>query len=536
MRARNTTSGTRIVVSTLLILLILVVINLITTNTVHRVDLTENKEFTVSSSTRNVVRNLDDLVTIKVYFSKDLPSYMANLPRSVRDLLDEYAANSKGNLRVRWEDPDKSPEMKRKLQQLGIPQVQLDVIQKDKRELANIYLGMVVLYEDKHEAIPVVQGPWGLEYELTTAILKVTRKESPKLGIISRFPREDFDQRYQQMQMVLGKQYEIEFVDLEGGQRAVPDDITTLMLVSPKDLSGAEQYRIDQFVMNGGKVFALLDVLEMGGLALQGTRMSSGLEDLMASYGLRLNSDMLVDRISSMASFSTGFMRFMSNYPLWPKVVKANFDQENPVVSKLETITMPWTRSLDTVGAPPDSVELTALASSSPASWTTTSFGNLNPQQQWTPKEEDLHSRGLVYALTGVFPSFFAGKEIPAVADSNAAPIDVSARRDESIPTQIIVVGNSYFATDQFLSQFPGNLTFLLNSIDWMSMGDELMGIRSKHVVERPLREISQGHKSFLRLIGMFLMPLIVVCVGLARAAAAARLKRLGEAETERAA
>ena len=301
-----------------MILLILVVVNLIAVNTINRIDLTENKEFTISQSTRKILRNMDDLVTIKVYFSKDLPAYISSLPRSVRDVLDEFSAYSRGNLQVRWEDPGDSPEDQAKLNRLGIRPVQLDVIQKDKREVANVYLGMAIMYEDKHEVIPVVQGPWGLEYELATSILKVTRTETPKIGIISRYERADFDQRYQQMQMVLGKQYDIQFLELNGGKNPIPDDITTLMLVGPKELSEAEQYRIDQFIMRGGRVFAMLDGLDMSDAALQGTRLTSGLEDLMETFGLRLNSDLVVDRISSMASFSSGFIRFMSNYPLWP--------------------------------------------------------------------------------------------------------------------------------------------------------------------------------------------------------------------------
>ena len=531
MSATTKKTGKGIIASSIVILLILVVVNLIAVNTINRIDLTENKEFTISQSTRKILGNMDDLVTIKVYFSKDLPAYISSLPRSVRDVLDEFSAYSKGNLQVRWEDPGDSPEDQARLNRLGIRPVQLDVIQKDKREVANVYLGMAIMYEDRHEVIPVVQGPWGLEYELATSILKVTRTETPKIGIISRYERADFDQRYQQMQMVLGKQYEIQFLDLADGKNPIPDDITSLMLVGPKELGEAEQYRIDQFIMGGGRVFAMLDGLDMSDAALQGTRLTSGLEDMMETFGLRLNSDLVVDRISSMASFSSGFIRFMSNYPLWPKIVRQGFDDDHPVVSKLETVTMPWTRSIDMVGTPPDSIEITRMAASSEASWTTTNFSNLNPQQEWNASQEDMKVHGLIYSLNGVFPSHFAGKDIPAVADSGAAPIDGTGRRDESLPTQMIVAGNSYFATDQFLAQFPGNLTFMLNAVDWISMGTELVGIRSRHVSERPLKEISEGHKNALRIIGILLIPVAIVIIGMVRAFAGARVKRIGESE-----
>ncbi len=527
MVARNVRSGSTIVVLSLLVLLIIVVVNMIADRAFTRIDLTQNREYTISQSTKKLLRNLDDVVNVKVYFSKDLPSYLASLPKSVRDLLDEFSAYGRGKLRVQWEDPTASPEQENKLRSLGIPQVQLDVIQRDKREVANVYLGMAVFYEDRHEVLPVVQGPWGLEYELVAAILKVTRKENPKLGIITRYTQEELDRSYSEMQRALRKQYDVRVLDLDGGKRPIPSDITTVLLLGPKDLKDPEKYRIDQFVMRGGKLLAMLDVLELQGGILQGSRMSSGLEDMLLRWGLRANSDMVVDRVSAVASFSSGFFRFMSNYYLWPKVVRQGFNKDHPIVNKLESISLPWTRSFEPVSNPPDSVEITLLASSSPMSWTTTDFLNLNPQQQWNPKPEDLKPRALVYALDGVFPSYFAGRAVPALADTTAPPIDESDRRDVSVPTQMVVLGTTYFCIDQ---QSPTNMTFLLNAVDWMSLGDELIGVRSRQAIDRPLKEIGEGTKRFIRILGIGLVPLIVVVVGLARWFAAARMKKLAEA------
>ncbi|MBN1423110.1 GldG family protein [Candidatus Fermentibacteria bacterium] len=529
MVARNVRSGSTIVALSVLLLLIIAVVNLIADRVFTRLDLTENREYTISSSTKKLLRNLDDVVNIKVYFSKDLPSYMASLPKSVRDLTDEFSAFGRGKVRVQWEDPDASPEQANKLRSMGIPQVQLDVIQKDKREVANVYLGMAVLYEDRHEVLPVVQGPWGLEYELVAAILKVTRTENPKVGIVSRYGQQDLDARYSEMLRALRKQYDVEVLDLEGGAKAIADDLTTLVLLGPKDLSDLEKYRIDQFIMRGGKILAMLDALELEGGVLQGSRMSSGMEDMVARYGIRCNNDLVVDPVSATASFASGFFRFMSNYYLWPKVIQQGFNREHPVISKLESMSLPWTRSFEAVSNPPDSVEVTLLASSSANSWTTTDFTNLNPQQQWNPKPEDLRPRGLAYAVTGVIPSFFAGRPVPAPADSGAAPVDDAERRDSSLPTQIIVLGSTYFCIDQ---QLPGNMTFLLNSVDWMSLGDELIGIRSRQSTDRPLKAVSEGTKRLVRILGIALVPVLIVIVGFARWLAGSRVRKLAETET----
>lgn len=527
MAARSMRTSSNVVLLSVLLFLVLTVLNLISDRVFARIDLTENKEYTISPSTKRLLRNLDDVVNIKVYFSKNLPSYMASLPRSVRDILDEFSAYGRGKVRVQWIDPA-GQEQEQKLRTLGIPQVQVDVIQRDRREVTNVYLGMAVFYEDRHEVLPVVQGPWGLEYELVAAILKVTRKEAPKVALVTRYSREHLDRTYSELQRALRKQYDLQILDLQGGRRPIPADVRTLILLGPKDLKEAEKFQIDQFVMRGGRVFAMLDVLELQENVLQGWRMSSGMEDVMARYGIRCNNDLVVDRVSAVASFSSGFFRFMSQYYLWPKVVRHGLHRDHPIVSKLESISLPWTRSFEPVSSPPESVEITLLASSSPMSWTTTDFMNLNPQQQWNPKPEDLRPRGLVYVLSGVFPSFYAGKPVPTLADSAASPIEVGERRDSSLPTQVVLMGTTYFCIDQ---QVPSNMTFFLNAVDWLSLGDELIGIRSRQATDRPLRDVGEGTKRLIRTVAILFMPLVVVLVGIARWVAALQVKRAAEAK-----
>lgn len=183
MRSRNYRSGALFEI--IIVIAIIALVNLLSLRFFGRADLTDGNIFSVSESTRDVVRDLDDIVNIKVYFSKKLPPYLTTLTRQVRDVLDEYRAYAGGNLVVDFEDPAADPETEQRVRSLGVPPVQLNIIEKDKAEVLNAYLGIAILFEDRHEVIPIVQNAANLEYELTSAIVMVASKEQKTVGFLT---------------------------------------------------------------------------------------------------------------------------------------------------------------------------------------------------------------------------------------------------------------------------------------------------------------------------------------------------------------
>ena len=152
------------------ILIAVIFINLIGRNWFLRFDLTDNKMYSLSSSSKSVVQKIDDLFTIKVYFSADLPAQYSNNKRYLQDILEEYTAYSSGNLRFEFYSPENEEQIAEDAQKYGIQPVQLQVIENDKVEIKKVYMGLVLLYEDKREVIPVIQTSTGLEYDITTKI------------------------------------------------------------------------------------------------------------------------------------------------------------------------------------------------------------------------------------------------------------------------------------------------------------------------------------------------------------------------------
>ena len=154
-------------------LLVVILLNIVSRNWHFRLDFTENNIYSLSPSSESVVEKIGDLLTMKVYFSENLPGEYGNNKRYLQDILEEYEALSNGNIRFEFYMPDDDEKMADEAMKYGIQPVQLQVIENDKVEIKKVYMGMVFIYGDQRETIPVIQTTTGLEYDITTKIKKM---------------------------------------------------------------------------------------------------------------------------------------------------------------------------------------------------------------------------------------------------------------------------------------------------------------------------------------------------------------------------
>ena len=490
----------------LLALIIAASINLLGTRFYSRLDLTENKIYTVSKSTKGLLERLDDVVNIKVYFSKDLPPYLATLDREVKDLLDEYRARGGSKLQVEFVDPAADPATEQSLRTMGIPKVQLNIIQKDKAEVTGAYLGIAVQYEDKTEVIPVVQNINNLEYDLTAAIIKATTE--PQTVGVAAPPNLTLTQGLAGLNQVLSEQYEVIEVDLAG---PVPSSVTSLVVFDHDGLTTQHLRNLDAFVVNGGRLLALAPGVEVPEGTLSGQNRQVQLAPLLSRYGISVENSLVADGQSSMASFSQGYMTFTVPYSWWPQVAGDGLSPESPITATMDAITLPWASPVrytgvdSTVGG---SVESVVLAQSSIRSFAAQAPYNLDPQRRVTMPPTGAESQPLAVAVSGKVPSL---QSILTPDSLGASVPDVSAE------TQIIVIGNARFITDSFLQQFQSNAVFMANAVDWMTLGSDLIAIRSRAGNLRPLKEVDDGRRNLLKWGGVLGMPILVVLCGLGR-------------------
>jgi ABC-type uncharacterized transport system involved in gliding motility auxiliary subunit len=200
-------------------------------------------------------------------------------------------------------------------------------------------------------------------------------------------------------------------------------------------------------------------------------------------------------------------------------VVSEGFATDNPAVSQLESLVLPWVSSLTCAGAKKPEIAITELARSTSSSWRQKGFYMLDPQQQFIKPGTQMQSSLLAAAATGKFKSFFADKPVPPAekkADGSEAPAQKETIK-ESPETRIVVVGNSRFIANDIITQFDDNQVFFLNLIDWLTLGEQLIGIRSRGATDRPLRETTEHQKTLVKSLAMFGVPLVVALFGVVR-------------------
>jgi gliding-associated putative ABC transporter substrate-binding component GldG len=522
MKRGQLRTGSTILV--LIVLGILAAVNIIAQRYFFRLDLTEDKRYSIAPATRAVLERMDDVVNVDAYFSRNLPPYLANLRRQVEDTLAEYRAYSGGRLSVQFKDPGSDPVTQQRLRSLGIPEVQLEILEEDQFRLTTAYLGIALHYGGRKEVLPVVQSVGRLEYELTSAILRLTTPERKGLGWLAG-SREEISLQGggSPLRGELGRLYDIRDLSPED-LREVPPEVQTVIVEGPEGLPEEARFALDQFLMRGGSAVFLIDHFSIPEGGIFPVPMESGVHDLLEHYGVRVNRDVLVEPFyNAQVSFSSGFMQFRIPYPYWPRVPRDLLGREHPVTAGLESIVLPWASSLEVLADEGSGVRAEVLASSSPSSWTVSGQYDFSPQKRVSPpmSKDERGERPLAVLLQGSFRSFWAEKE-PPPAGEEAAPPEVVG---ESPETSILVLGTSRPAQTEFLRQFPENAVFLMNAVDWMTFGPDLIGIRSRTSGERTLPELPRRTKTILKVGNVVIVPALLGLFGIVYLASRRRRK-----------
>jgi len=335
---------------------LLVVINIISTQIFFRGDLTAAGDFSISKISRRMAANLDDIININVYFSKNLPAQYLNLQQEVTDILAEYANYSNGKIKVKIIDPATLADAQKELGDKGIPTLQFNTVHNDEFKVVNGWLGIVIEYGGKSEIIPVISDTQNLEYQITSAIKKLVSKSLPTMGIVTSNKTIKISDTAKTGETLISEAYaklaglyQIKMVDLSKDN--ITDDISTLLIAGPKEkFTEAELKKIDAFVMKGNSLILLADGINV----ISGVRAEKndlGWEKLLGGYGLKLNNNLISDTSNGRASFSSNSaqytMTYMMNYPLWPKILPNNMDKANVMVANLQSLIFPWVSSIE---------------------------------------------------------------------------------------------------------------------------------------------------------------------------------------------
>ena len=532
-------------ISVLLVIAILAMANYISLRNFKRLDLTADKQYSVSEATKTTLSSLNDLTTIKVYFSKKLPPELLETSQYVHDLLEEYVAFSDGNLNVLYIDPADDEKLKNEALAIGIPELQMNFLEKDNYQVQNGFLGIGIFYEDKQEVLPVVQNITTLEYDLTSTIKKVSADRVKVVGFLTGHGEHLTNQAsvkegrgdYTLIRKELEKNYEIKSVIIDNGAKI--EGVDTLIVAGPKEtFSERDLFEIDQFIMQGGEAIFLLDGVKIDE-GMQASVNETGVEALVDNYGIKVNFDLVMDKFNENVSFSSGYMQYIVPYPFWPKLVKDNFSAENMLVSKLDSLVLPWASSLEILEKTDLKTEL--LATTSKFGGLITKDFDLNPNQEFQ-SEGAREKIDMIALSSGKFSSYFAGQEIPEVEQKATIPTSGTTLANPSeLPDdqnreiieqseedgRILVVGDSDFLADGQLQRFSQNALFFLNAVDYLTLDSDLMSIRSRGLTERSLAEVSEKEKMVIKFIGIALIPILVGLFAIIKAVLRRKFKQM---------
>ena len=501
-----------------LLIAVVILVNVISMQFFRRFDLTGEGKYTLSDASKNLVRSLDDKFLVKAYYSEGIPAPYNNERRYLQDQLDEYRAYGGKNFQYEFIDPKSSPELEQEAQRYGIPPVQVQVLKEDKFQVENVYMGLVFLYGDKQERIPVVRSTSNLEYEISSAVKKLSAKELLKIGFLTGQGEPELDQ-FKRLQEILAKQYAVTRVDLTGG-REVPRDISILVMAAPtRKFASWEKYLIDQFLMKGGRVAFFLNKVDISLQGQTGRPLDLGLDDMLASYGIRLNTDLVRDRSCAYVTVSqqAGFMVIQNQIPFYYLPRASKFEESSPLVKGLNSVVLYFASSIDTSLARSKGLITNVLLRSSGESGRQENVFVVDPM---TPVTKEMFAEKgipLVVTVEGSFVSSFANS--PVVLDSTVTvPIDTIHRvlTGQKL-SKIVVVGDGDFMQDQLSGGNADNFLLASNLVDWLADDIGLSQIRARNSGDRPLDEVSDRTRNMLKGANLALPPILVILVGVLR-------------------
>lgn len=501
----------------ILLLGVLVCVNLIAMRFFKRFDLTQDRIYTLSPVSKNLVKSLDDKFVVKAYFTSDLPAPYNNNKRSLQDQLDEYRAYGGGNFQYEFIDPAKKDELKQEAQKYGIPPVQVQVVKEDKLQIQEAYMGLVMMYGDKQERLPVVRPESNLEYELSSAIKKMTARELKKIGFLSGHGEPSL-QQIGRVQEMLNKQYQLTAVDLAGG-KAIPSDIAVLMIVAPdKPFKSWEKYLIDQYLMKGGRIGFFVNKVSANLQSQTARPLSVELDDQLESYGARINADLVRDVSCAYVGVQqqAGFMIIQNQVPFYYLPRATEFDKSSPMVKDLGSVVFYFVSSVDTTLARLKGYTTQVLVRSSKHSGRQENYFVINPTMQMGAEMFKESGIPLAVTIEGAFVSAFASK--PVSVDSTVqASVDTTYKVVSGKLSKIAVVGDGDFFQDQLSGGNRDNYLLASNIVDYLADDIGLASIRSRNSGAKLLDEVTEGTRTWIKLINLAMPPLLVLFVGVVR-------------------
>ena len=491
MRSKST------IISTLLMVVgIIILLNYLSNRFFFRLDLTEDRRYSLSPATRNILRSLEEPVTISAYFTKKLPPDYANLKRDFKDMLTDYQTISKGMVAYEFIDPAEDEELERKIIQKGIVQAQIGGREKDELKIQKAYMGAEIQLGEKSEIISILQSTEGMEYFLTTGIKKLSLKSKPLVGILQGHGEAPMDQLSHALYGI-GVLNDYQSVTLSDSTNEL-EKFNTLAIVAPADSFPASHLQqLENFLAQGKGLFIALNRVDVDlNASATGHSINTGLEIWLSMKGINVNDNFVLDannmpvgvQQEAMTPFGPGIVNRRVEFPFFPIVT--NFS-DHAITAGLEQMVFAFVSSINFSG---DSTAVfTPIVRSSEKSGTQSVSAWINVFKEWSESDFPLSNLTLAATLEG-----------PISGNTNSR--------------MVVIADGDFPLASQQQTPNPDNINLLVNSIDWLSDDTGLIDLRTKGALSRPIKEdLSDGRRTFLKYLNFLLPIFIIIVIGIIR-------------------
>ena len=468
---------------------IIVMVNLLSRQFFFRFDTTKDKTYTLSKATKDILSDLDEPITVSAYFTSSLPPQYSKTIADFRDLLTEYSTRSRGMVNYEFFDPNEDPMVEQEAVQNGIQPLLINVREKDEVVQKKAFMGAILTLGESREIMPFVAPGGPMEYELTTSIKKLSIADKPTIGFVSGHgepPVAQLGQVYNALSVLYG----VESVDLS---EDIPTRHRVVILLNPIDsLTNDEFEKLDNYLENGGKLCIAYNSVTGNFQTVQGEAINTGVGTWLNTKGINIPASFVLDASCSSIGVQQrqGFFNITSQvqFPYFPLVNKF---EEHPITQGLDQIGFQFVSPVEFT--PQGDLSFTPIVKSSENSAIQPLPVFFDVQRRWTDTDFPVGS----VTIAGVVEGDFGGN---------------------GVTSQMVIFSDGDFPMGQGGGgSNADNFSLLVNSIDWLADDTGLIDLRTKGVVSRPIEELEDGRKSFLKWLNFGLPLALVAALGMVR-------------------
>ncbi|MFT3679957.1 MAG: gliding motility-associated ABC transporter substrate-binding protein GldG [Ferruginibacter sp.] len=549
----------------LLILLVLIVaLNWLAAAFHTRIDFTNEKRFTLSNSTKSVLKSLDAPVDITVLLAGDIKSEFKKLSNSTKELLENFKNYGGNNIRYKFELPAEGLDDSLKanvfdsLIAMGLRPTnqQVQVKEGEGKTQRQIFPGAVLQYGDKTIAVDLLQGQVQktvfnsdellskeslnsaealLEFKFANAIQKLTQKETPVVAYAygNGEPEYGFPP-VNSIFETLGQNFIIDTVNVHT-QPFIDPQFAAVVIVKPVDkFSDEDKFKLDQYVMHGGRLIFFVDVLYAERDSLQSGELITyardlNLGDLLFRFGARINTDLIADKHCDDIQVQVGYIGGKPQYKNvpWPYAPLLQPGSDHPIVKNQADVLGQFANSVDVVEA--EGITKTILLTSSPNAYTLPTPARIQLNSLQTIEDVSKFNRKdipVAVLLEGNFTSMYANRASQAQLDSFSAN-GQEFLKQTALPGKVIVVSDADMVMNQVsetigplpmgVNKFSkiqyANKDFFLNCVEYLANKKNILDARAKDYTLRLLDVKKVNDQRSLWQLVNIVVPVLLVCL-----------------------